>query len=304
MRSTVLSTSPSGLAWRQDGELAVLGGRVIRLAEQRFAEAQPGRLALSLVLLGRGNPRGFSHRGARMGYPASLVKLFFMVALQARLAGGSLDTSSELRRALTAMIAWSSNDATSHIVDILSGTTSGPALAPAALARWLARRRTADRYFESLGWPELAGINLAQKTWSEAPYGRERQSRFEVPDNRNRLSSDAVARLLLAIARGEAVSPERSRAMMRLMARFPARVDPANPWNQVTGLLGQGLPPGARLSSKAGWSSRTRHDAAIVELAGGQRFILAVMSFGRGLAQNRRLLPFIGREVARGVARL
>jgi beta-lactamase class A len=227
-----------------------------------------------------------------------------MVFAAAEIEAGRLGNSREVRQALAAMIASSSNDATSHIVDILTDTTSGPALEPTAFARWLHRREAINRFFARWRWPELAGSNLTQKTWYEAPYGRERQSRHEVKDNGNRLSSDGVARLLLAVERGEAVSRRRSRAMLRLMARFPERIDPKNPWDQMTGFLGEGLPPGARLWSKAGWSSKTRHDAAIVELAGGQRFILAVMTFGKPLAANQRLLPFIAREVTRGVGRL
>jgi beta-lactamase class A len=261
-------------------------------------------LSLSLVLPGQAETRGFSHRGDRQGYPASLVKLFFMVFAQAEVEAGRLGNTREVRQALQAMIASSSNDATSHIVDILTATTSGPELAPAAFARWLSRRQATNRFFASWRWPELAGSNLTQKTWYEAPYGRERQSRYEVKNNGNRLSSDGVARLLLAIQRGEAVSRRRSRAMLGLMARFPERIDPKNPWDQMTGFLGEGLPPGTRLWSKAGWSSETRHDAAIVELAGGRRFIFAVMTFGKHLAANRRLLPLIAREVARGVATL
>jgi len=300
----ILSAPGTERAWRQDAALAVLGDRVIKAAGTRFPEARPGNLALSLLLPGRAEARGFSYRGNRQGYPASLVKLFFMVFAEAEIEAGRLGNSREVRQALGAMIGSSSNDATSHIVDILTGTTSGPALAPAAFARWLHRRQVVNRFFARWRWPELAGSNLTQKTWYEAPYGRERQSRYEVRDNGNRLSSDGGARLLLAIERGEAVNRRRSRAMLGLMARFPEEIDPNNPWDQMTGFLGEGLPPGARLWSKAGWSSRTRHDAAIVELAGGQRFILAVMTFGKPLAANRRLLPFIAREVARGVGRL
>jgi hypothetical protein len=300
----VLSAGSGGRGWRQDPALAVLGRRVIEAAGERFPDARPARLAMTLVLPGRDGARVYAHRGDHFAYPASLVKLFFMVRVEARLDRGILADSPEIRAALEAMIRWSSNDATSHIVDMLTGTTSGPALAPAALARWLRRRQAIDRYFASWGLPEFAGIHLAQKTWSEAPYGRERQSCHEVEGNRNRLSSDAVARLLLAIARGEAVSPRRSRAMMRLMARSPARADRHDPRNQVFGFLGEGLPSGARLWSKAGWSSRARHDAAIVELPEGRRFILAFMSFGPALARNTRLLPFVARRVARGVAKL
>ncbi len=303
MRSTPLSAS-AARAWTADPDLAALGRRVMAAAGRRFPEARPGRLCLSLVLPGEPAAAGFSHRGDRPGYPASLVKLFFLVAVHAWLEEGRLDPSRELGDALAAMIGRSSNDATSFVVDLLTGTTSGPALPPRDLRRWLARRSAVNRYFSGWHRPELEGINLVQKTWYEAPYGRERQSCVDVPDNRNRLTSDAVAMLLLAIARGEAASRRRSRAMLELLARPHRSADPGNPWNQVTGFLGEGLPPDARLWSKAGWSSRTRHDSAIVELSGGQRFILVVMSHGPALAQERRLLPFIAREVARGVARL
>jgi Beta-lactamase enzyme family len=274
---------------------------VISAAGRGFADVRPSRLALSLVLPLPHGAIGFSHRGRALGYPASLVKLFFLVACHAQLEAGSLTPSKELSKALSAMIERSSNDATSHVVDLLSATTGGPALAPSALRQWLRRREVVNRYFAAWRCPELTGINLVQKTWSEAPYGRERQSCYEVANNRNRLSSDAVACLLLALEQGEIISRRRSSAMMRLLARFPDRVDARGPSNQVDGFLGAGLPAGARLWSKAGWSSRTRHDAAIVELIDGTRFILVVMTFGRSLAQNTRLLPFIAREVARGV---
>jgi hypothetical protein len=304
MHSTILSDFPGEPAWRADRQLAGLGREVIASAARRFAEARPGRMALTLLLPHKDGVRAFSHRGGAPGYPASLVKPFFMVAAHARLQAGKLGPSRELEEALAAMIRHSSNDATSLVVDLLTGTTSGPALPPDALARWLHRRRSINRYFAGWRRPELAGINLAQKTWYEAPYGREHQSCFGQPDNRNRLTCDAVALLLLALARGEAVSRRRSAAMLRLMARDPGKIDHRDPWNQMTGFLGQGLPAGARLWSKAGWSSRTRHDAAIIELPDGPRLILVAMTFGKELAANRRLLPFIARAVGAGVRRI
>jgi beta-lactamase class A len=300
----ILSASNKPPGWRKDRGLGLLGHNVIKAAGRRFPEAKPGDIALSLVLLQQGEAVGFSHRGDHLGYPASLVKLFFMVAAEAWLASGRLTPSRELREAVTAMVAWSSNDATSIVLDLLTRTTSGPALPPGAFARWLTRRQILNRYFAGWRCPEFAGINLVQKTWYEAPYGREHQSCYDVPNNRNRLSSNAVARLLLALAKGEAVDRPRSRAMLRRMERFPAKVDRKNPWNQVTGFLGEGLPGDARVWSKAGWSSTTRHDSAIVELADGTRFILVVMTYGAALAANKRLLPFIARRVASGVPKL
>ena len=203
------------------------------------------------------------------------------------------------------MIRQSSNDATGYIVDLLTGTTGGPDLPSAAFRRWLHRRGAVQRHFERWGWPEFAPIRVTQKTWEESPYGREQQSRGQVPNNRNRLTTEAVARLLWSIDRDEVVSKPACREMRRLLHRrrnAKARRNPGD--NQVDGFLGEGLPENARLWSKAGWTSKTRHDAAIIELKGGRRFVLVVFSEGRKLAEDTGLLPAMAREAARLMALL
>lgn len=74
--------------------------------------------------------RGFSYRGIERIYPASVVKLFYLVAMAEWLEGGMVNDSPELDRAVRDMIVDSSNDATSLVVDILTGTSSGPMLPP------------------------------------------------------------------------------------------------------------------------------------------------------------------------------
>ncbi|WP_119460325.1 serine hydrolase [Rhodospirillaceae bacterium SYSU D60014] len=295
--------------YRRDAALEDAGRSLIASALRQFGPTglEPDSIALTLVVPGLTDaiPRGFGHRGDCPIYPASVIKLFYLVAAQGWLEAGRLRPSAELDRALAAMIRESSNDATNHLVDLLTGTTSGPELSPAALARWLARRRAVNRYFARWKWPEFAAINATQKTWDEGPYGREHQSRFTVENNRNRLTTDATARLLGAINAGEAVSPAHSAAMRALLARD---LDPAVwrdcPEAQVGGFLGEGLPDGARLWSKAGWTSETRQDAALIELPGGRSFTLVVFTEGRSLAQNERLLPFLAREAAEAVGTL
>src|SRR4029079_8139603 len=113
MHSMILSAPNNEPGRRKEPNVALLGHNVIKAAGRRFPEAKPGEMALSLVLLRGKDAVGFSHRGDQLGYPASLVKLFFMVAAEAWLATGRLTPTRELRGALAAMIAWSSNDATS-----------------------------------------------------------------------------------------------------------------------------------------------------------------------------------------------
>lgn len=170
------------------------------------------------------------------------------------------------------MIRDSSNDATAYIVDLLTGTTGGPDLPLPAFHRWLHRRGAIQRYFERWGWPEFTPIRLTQKTWEESPYGREQQSRVQVRDNRNRLTTEAVARLLWSIDRDEAVSKPACREMRHLLRRrLGAKGRRRRADNQIDGFLGEGLPGDARLWSKAGWTGKTRHDAAIIQLKGGRR---------------------------------
>jgi hypothetical protein len=65
----------------------------------------------------------------------------------------------------------------------------------------------------------------------------------------------------------------------------------------VRGFFGEGLPGGARLWSKAGWTSETRHDAAYVELPEGPSFILVAFTTGAEMAANTRFLPELARRI-------
>ena len=76
-------------------------------------------------------PAGTAWSGERLRYPASVVKLIYLAAAEAWLQRRLLEEGPELRRALADMIRHSGNDATSLVVDLLSGTVSGPALPPA-----------------------------------------------------------------------------------------------------------------------------------------------------------------------------
>jgi len=235
---------------------------------------------------------GASWRGDALRYPASVVKLVYLVAAEAWLQQDWLVDDPELRRALAAMVVHSSNNATEHVLDRLSGTTGGPELAGAALDSWIEQRQLVNRWLAGLGWPELAGWNACQKTWDDGPYGRERQFYGADNGNRNRLSSDGVARLLQAVIAAALVSPPACGRMRQLLQRS---LDPAtraaDPENQVDGFLGAGLPAGARLWSKAGWMSQARHDAAYIEAEGCPPTLLVVMGEGEACAGDGQLLP-------------
>jgi beta-lactamase class A len=87
--------------------------------------------------------------------------------------------------------------------------------------------------------------------------------------------------------------------MMQLLKRSLNNADEDNnEENQVNGFLGEGLPPHAKLWSKAGWTSQVRHDAACMEIPGRTPYLLVVFTEGKENSQNKKILPFISQQFA------
>jgi len=74
--------------------------------------------------------------------------------------------------------------------------------------------------------------------------------------------------------------------------------------NQGVGFTGIALKgrEGARLWSKAGWTSTTRHDVAYIELPEGQKFVLA--TFTTDHSNEREIIPTVARVVIEGLKNL
>lgn len=299
--------------FRQDSSLTNLVNQILEATWAKFPALAQDQIALTWivydppVIVNTGGAlsaeefwqyplRGYSYRGIEKIYPASIVKLFYLVAIHEWLDKGMVADSKELQRAIKDAIVDSSNDATSLIIDVLTGTTSGPELPTGPFETWQQQRNIVNRYFKSLGWQEFDNININQKPWNEGAYGRERAFLGEMMDNCNLLNTDGVARLLHSIIGGVAVSSDRSLQMMQLLKRS---LNPDNlakyegVENQVTGFLGSGLPDNAQVWSKAGWTSQTRHDAAYIEIPDLQPYLLVVFTKGRANARNKEILPFI-----------
>jgi beta-lactamase class A len=309
--------------FNKDEQLENLGNQILEAIWAKFPTLASNQIALTWVVYDPPAPvntggaltpnafwshavRGFSYRGGERIYPASVVKLFYLVVLQEWLEKGMSQTSAELDRALTDMIVDSSNDATSLIVDILTGTTSGPQLTLGPFETWKYQRNIINRYYQSLGWEEMQVINACQKTWGDGPYGRERAFYGEMFENRNMLTTDATARLLHSIVGGVAVSSMRSQSMMNLLKRSlnPEELPQDGEEDQVTGFLGSGLPENSQIWSKAGWTSTVRHDVAYIELPDQRPYLLAVFTEGKEQAKSREILPFVSRRIAQAVANL
>src|ERR1051325_713266 len=284
----------------QQTSLQDLVNRAAKTTLDRFADKklQDNELSITLIdLRDAKRPVTASFHGNERIYPASVVKLFYLVAAHRWLEDKKIEQTPELTRALRDMIVDSSNEATQYVVDVLTHTTGGYELPPKEMDEWQYQRNAVNRYFASLGY---TNINVNQKTFCEDAYGRERVSRGPNGENRNKLTTDATARLMMEIVTGKAANATRTAAMMELLKRDYSgqSSDPDNQGHGFTGIALQGQ-EGFRLWSKAGWTSTTRHDVAYVEMPDGGKFVLA--TFTTNHANDREIIPTVARVVIDGL---
>ncbi len=296
--TTHARTSPGVKA--QTHTLQSLVDEAARKALEKFAEKKLEKEQLSITLIDLrdlAHPSVASFRGNERIYPASVVKLFYLVAAHRWLEDRKIADTPELRRALKDMIVDSSNEATQYVVDVLTHTTGGYELPPKEMKEWQDKRNAVNRYYSSLGF---TNINVNQKTFCEDAYGREQISRGKNGENRNKLTTDATARLLSEIVTGKAVTPGRSAQMMELLKRDYSGTskDADDQGHGFTGIALQGI-EGIRLWSKAGWTSTTRHDAAYLELPDGSKLVL--VTFTTDHANEREIIPTVAKVVIDGI---
>jgi len=294
----VLTISASAAA--QQTSLQDLVNRAAKTTLDRFADKKLQENELSITVIDLRDPKRpvtASFRGNERIYPASVVKLFYLVATHRWLEDKKIEQTPELTRAVRDMIVDSSNEATQYVLDVLTHTTGGYELPPKEMGDWQYQRNAVNRYFSSLGY---TNINVNQKTFCEDAYGRERVSRGPNGENRNKLTTDATARLLMEIVTGKIANPARTAAMMELLKREYTGTsnDTDDQGRGFTGIALQGR-EGFRLWSKAGWTSTTRHDVAYVEMPDGGKFVLA--TFTSNHSNDREIIPTVARFVIEGL---
>jgi beta-lactamase class A len=294
----VLALTASAAA--QQTSLQDLVNRAAKTTLDRFADKKLQESELSITLIDMRDPKRpvtASFRGNERVYPASVVKLFYLVAAHRWLEDKKIEQTPELTRAIKDMIVDSSNEATQYVLDVITHTTGGYELPPKEMEEWQYQRNAVNRYFAALGY---TNINVNQKTFCEDAYGRERVSRGPNGENRNKLTTDATARLLMEIVTGKAANPARTAAMMELLKRdyTGTSSDNDDQGHGFTGIALQGR-EGFRLWSKAGWTSTTRHDVAYVEMPDGGKFVLA--TFTTNHSNDREIIPTVARVVIDGL---
>jgi hypothetical protein len=233
----------------------------------------------------------------KMVYPASIVKLVYGLAAYYWIKKGRLDLSDELIDAVRKMLSFSSNNATSFLIDLLTGTTSGPCIEGESWENWKYQRSIVNDWLHDLKWEELSGINCCQKTWDDGPFGREKEFYGHENKNRNAMNSDSAARVLEEIMIH--INYQKNDLNLRsfLKRNLNKVVLKNDSFNQINGFLGEGLPENINLWSKAGLMSEVRHDSAWWTNSQTLQTLLVVFCNGEKYSKDTSFLPLIAREV-------
>ena len=289
--------------YRQDPEMAsCLKGILDRFEKEGRPNLQKN-IAITWIRYDHDMPSPNNGYGAgwnanKSFYPASIVKIVYALATQIWIKQDLILDSSELRRGLFEMIANSNNDATSYILDLLTGTTSGPSLKDQNFQAWKIQRQLINNWLNELQWSELKDWNCCQKTWNEGPFGREKVFYGKNNENRNSMTTDGIARIFESIMTHQMLPKVKSEQFIK---NFQRNLDPfirkQNLENQVDGFLGEGLPLKSKLWSKAGLMSEVRHDVAWWEAPSRNPILAAVFTVGEKFVKDQFLLPAIGNEL-------
>ncbi|PMB16415.1 hypothetical protein CEN48_02670 [Fischerella thermalis CCMEE 5282] len=268
-------------------------------------------LSITLIDLNKNTIAGYQQDIPR--YPASVVKLFWMAILEAKIKQGLIPLNHTINSDLNAMILKSDNDAASRIVDVISGTYSFEnKLTDEQFQTWEKQRQSLNYFFQKAGYKN---INVSQKTYpitylkATEPKGADLQLRGDNPSQprRNKITTYQTARLMYEIFTGQAVGPEYSEQMASLLTRDLRpeawKLQPPNPdeFNPVENFLGESLASDADqivFASKAGWTSASRQEVAYVATKNRKtRYIIAIFGETPAYAASQNAFPDISRLV-------
>jgi hypothetical protein len=297
-------------------ELKSIVDQVTHLAKKRNLPLK--ELSITLIDINNSNIAGY--RQSTLRYPASVVKLFWMVILEAKIKQQGIQLEAGIKQQgiqktdfqddLNKMILNSDNNAASRIVDLITDTKSSPnKLEGDEYVQWEHNRTSLNSFFTTANYNK--DINISQKTFPipdlkmSEPQGTDLQIRGTVPKKpiRNRITTDDAARLMYEIATSRAVAEDASKTMLDLLTRDlrPEAWTSANPdeFNPVKSFLGEGLKDeDVTFASKAGWTNFSREEVAYVATRDqSTKYILAILGDDPAYGKNKLIFPEISKLV-------
>ena len=240
---------------------------------------------------------GYGINNRKKIYPASIVKLVYSLAIYEWIENKTIFRNIQVDEAIQEMLQNSSNDATSFIVDLLTGTTSGPSLEKEIFNQWKYQRTIINDWLKTLNWEELQDFNCCQKTWEDSPYGREKDFYGTSNKNRNAMTTDGTARIMEEIMQNISFNEKNINLKNCLFREIKEQSQDKDANNQINGFLGEGLPQKIPFWSKAGLMSEARHDAAWWINKNQSKTLLVVFTEGKELANNNKFLPEFSKAI-------
>jgi len=294
----------------QDKKLEIIVNEIVAYVNQLNLPTQ--KLSISLIDLNDNKCcKSAFYNEKEPRFPASVTKLFWMVALYSQYQQKALPLDSISDSEIYKMIQSSDNEPASRLLDIITGTKSGPNLGASDLKAWVEKRNNINDFFNKAGY---RNININQKNFPvpylnmlEGPEGRDLQMRGESTQPiRNSLTTYDVARLLYEIEMKESVSPEYSTQMKDYLTRnLRPEAWKSIQYNSIEGFLGEYLPVNVEFASKVGWTSQSRQDAAIIRSPDGKvGYILVIFGDDKSYAQNWTIFPEISLKIYKAMTNL
>ena len=240
---------------------------------------------------------GYGINNRKKIYPASIVKLVYALAIYYWIENKIILRDLQVDEATQAMLMNSSNDATSFIVDLLTGTTSGPSLEKEIFNRWKYQRAIINDWLKTLNWDEIQDFNCCQKTWEDRPYGREKDFYSTSNKNRNSMTTDGTARIMQEIMQNISFNKENINLKNYLFRELNEESQHKDPNNQINGFLGGGLPEKIPFWSKAGLMSEVRNDVAWWINRNKSKTLLVVFTEGTEFAKDNYFLPELSKAI-------
>jgi 2C-methyl-D-erythritol 2,4-cyclodiphosphate synthase len=258
-----------------------------------------GNLSITLIDINQKKISGYQQHIPR--YPASVVKLFWMVALEAQINQGLIANNKYVKSDLEGMILKSDNDAASRILDTLTRTKSSHQSSNKNID-WKNRRQQINLFFKTA---EYKNINISQKTFpiSEPSMIEPEGTDLQLPPNQ--ITTYHAARLMYEIFTKQAISISSSQKMADLLKRdlhpqaWKRNPPNSDEFNPVENLLGESLSQKSVIfASKAGLNSTSRHEVAYVATKDGKvQYIIAVFGKDAAYSESNSIFPDMSKLV-------
>lgn len=263
-------------------------------------------LSITLIDINSKTISGYQQHVNR--YPASVVKLFWMVILEQYYNLKLTKSNQSYQTDLKNMILKSDNDAASRIIDAITQTKSSlNELSNAELTTWLNKRFQMNSFFKKAGYKN---INISQKTFPIAepvmsePSGTELQL-LNYQNAGNKISTYHAARLMYEIVTNRAISPQSSQKMLTLLKRdlrisaWKNNPPPTEAFNPIENFMGESLSDKDIIfASKAGQTSTGRQEVAYIGTKDGRmQYIIAVFGHDVKYSESNSIFPGISKLV-------